>query len=175
MGSTKENWISRKIALLGNHAVGKTSLISRFVENKFPENYLTTIGLKVDKKTLEVAPYTVDLVIWDIAGQENLANIPHYYLNGCNGYIYVVDLSRPSTYENLQSQVMLLNGILPGAEMVLAANKKDLLSPEELENVLQDFALTPDITTSAKTGENVEDLFSLLAKKLVHTHETQGS
>lgn len=173
MASTKENWISRKIALLGNHAVGKTSLISRFVENKFPENYLTTIGLKVDKKTITLDQYTLDLVIWDIAGQENLANIPHYYLNGCNGYIYVVDLSRPSTFESLQSDVMLLKGILPEAEMVLAANKKDLLTEEELAQVVEDFALRPDITTSAKTGEAVEDMFTMLAKKLIQVHETQ--
>lgn len=173
MDSTK--WISKKIALLGNHAVGKTSLISRFVENKFPESYLTTIGLKVDKKTITVDDYNVDLVIWDIAGQENLANIPHYYLNGCSGFIYVVDLSRPSTYESLQSQVMLLNGILPGAEMVLAANKKDLLSEPELTEVLENFGLQPDICTSAKTGELVDDLFLMLGRKLVKQHETQGS
>jgi small GTP-binding protein len=173
MDSTK--WISKKIALLGNHAVGKTSLISRFVENKFPESYLTTIGLKVDKKTISVDDYNVDLVIWDIAGQENLANIPHYYLNGCSGFIYVVDLSRPSTYESLQSQVMLLHGILPDAEMVLAANKKDLLSEPELAAVLEGFGLQPDICTSAKTGELVDDLFLMLGRKLVKQHETQGS
>lgn len=173
MDSTK--WISKKIALLGNHAVGKTSLISRFVENKFPEGYLTTIGLKVDKKTVEVDGYKVDLVIWDIAGQENLANIPHYYLNGCNGFIYVVDLTRLSTYENLQSQTLLLKGILPEAESLLAGNKSDLLDPSELDTVLEDFAMQPDLLTSAKTGDNVEELFMLLARKLIHQHETQGS
>ena len=64
--------ISKKIAILGSHAVGKTSLISRFVEQKFPEKYLTTIGLKVDKKTVKLEDYTVDLVIWDIAGQDEM-------------------------------------------------------------------------------------------------------
>ncbi|MFK7924515.1 MAG: Rab family GTPase [Bacteroidia bacterium] len=173
MDSTK--WISKKIALLGNHAVGKTSLISRFVENKFPEAYLTTIGLKVDKKTIEIDGYKIDLVIWDIAGQENLANIPHYYLNGCSGYIYVVDLTRPSTYENLQSQTLLLKGILPEAETVLTGNKCDLLKEDELKVILEDFNIQPDKLTSAKTGENVEELFMQLARKLIHQHETQGS
>ena len=173
MDSTK--WISKKIALLGNHAVGKTSLISRFVENKFPEGYLTTIGLKVDKKTVEVDGYKIDLVIWDIAGQENLANIPHYYLNGCSGYIYVVDLTRPSTYENLRSQTLLLKGILPEAEALLAGNKRDLLNEEEQKTILEDFNIQPDALTSAKTGENVEELFLQLARKLIHQHESQGS
>lgn len=173
MDSTK--WISKKIAVLGNHAVGKTSLISQFVEGKFPENYLTTIGLKVDKKTVDVGDYRVDMVIWDIAGQENLANIPHYYLNGCSGYIYIVDLTRPSTYENIKSQLILLKGITSGLETLLVGNKKDLLSDSELEAVIEDCSIKPDFITSAKTGEQVEEMFVALAKKLVLSHESQGT
>ena len=173
MDSTK--WISKKIALLGNHAVGKTSLISQFVDNKFPEDYLTTIGLKVDKKTIEYGEYTLDLVIWDIAGQENLANIPQYYLNGCSGFIYVIDVSNPSTYSNLGSQVKLLNGMMANTEMVIAANKKDLLSESELSEMMDGCEVRPDIATSAKFNDNVEELFQMLAKKLVHSHESQGA
>ncbi len=170
MDSTK--WISKKIALLGSHAVGKTSMISQFVFQRFPESYLTTIGLKVDKKTVETGGYRVDLVIWDIAGQENFANIPHYYLNGCSGVIYVADLSRPTTYKDIRSQLVLLKGMVPDTEIIIAANKKDLLSPEELTQALEDFPVKADITTSAKDGENVEEAFLLLTQKLITKHES---
>lgn len=170
MDSTK--WISKKIALLGSHAVGKTSMISQFVFQRFPESYLTTIGLKVDKKTVETGGYRVDLVIWDIAGQENFANIPHYYLNGCSGVIYVADLSRPTTYKDIRSQLVLLKGMVPDTEIIIAANKKDLLSPEELTQALEDFPVKADITTSAKDGANVEEAFLLLTEKLITKHES---
>ena len=165
MDSTKR--ISKKIALLGSHAVGKTSLISRFVEHKFPENYMTTIGLKVDKKTAEIGEYTIDMVIWDIAGQEDMAKIPPYYLSGCSGFIFVIDVSRPATYDQLSTQIGMLKGMLPKASFVIAANKKDLLSPEELAAVLDSCSVTPDLATSAKTGELVDELFLQLGAKMI--------
>lgn len=166
--------VSKKIAILGSHAVGKTSLISRFVEQKFPEKYLTTIGLKVDKKTVELDKHTVDLVIWDIAGQDEIASIPHYYLNGCSGYIFVVDLTRSATYENIQSQLLMLRGILRDAEVVIAANKVDLIeSEEELEDIIANIAVTPDFCTSAKTGEHVDAIFHKLAEKMISVHESR--
>ncbi|MDW3650684.1 MAG: Rab family GTPase [Bacteroidia bacterium] len=166
------NWISKKIALLGYHAVGKTSLISQFVEQKFPESYLSTIGLKVDKKTVELGDHRLELIIWDIAGQENMAHIPQYYLNGCGGFIYVIDVSRPSTYEDLKTKLHMIQSMVPGAEMVIAANKKDLLSASELEEVLASCEIRPDISTSAKENDNVEDLFNMLASKLLAAHES---
>ncbi|MDB4286320.1 GTP-binding protein, partial [bacterium] len=166
---------SKKIALLGSHAVGKTSLISQFIYQKFPESYLTTIGLKVDKKTIEIDGYRVDLVIWDIAGQENASNVPHYYLKGCSGIIYVVDLTRPSTYSTLESQLVMLRGMVGDAEIEIAANKKDLLNEEELEKALEEMPIQPTIVTSAKLGENVEEMFITLAKQLILKHESQES
>ncbi|MEL6134012.1 MAG: Rab family GTPase [Bacteroidota bacterium] len=173
MDLTKQ--IKRKIALLGSHAVGKTSLISQFVEGKFPEKYLTTIGLKVDSKHLVIDDYALDLVVWDIAGQDDPTRIPHYYLNGCHGFIYVVDLSRASTYRNMKTNLHLLQGIIPKASRLIAGNKVDLLSSQELEEVKTQTPLPLDFLTSAKTGENVELLFQELGKKLIHTYETTGS
>ena len=174
MDSTK--WISKKIALLGSHGVGKTSLINQFVFQKFPENYLTTIGLKVDKKTLEIDDFRVDLVIWDIAGQDHMSNIPHYYLNGCSGVIFVMDLSRPSTYIGSQSQVSVIKSVVgEDAEVMVAGNKKDLLEPAELERVMEEIPIKPDFLTSAKFGENVDPLFHSLATKLLSRHVSQGA
>ena len=166
MSSTK--WVSKKVAILGSHAVGKTSLINQFIYNKFPENYLTTIGLKVDKKTVETDNYQLDMVIWDIAGQDNMAKVPQYYLNGCSGIIFVVDLTRPPTYETVQTQLERIQKITgEDIDILVAGNKSDLLTEAEIEKVKSQIPVALDMVTSAKYGENVEDLFLILAKKLI--------
>lgn len=164
--------ISKKVALVGHHAVGKTSLISRFVQGKFPEKYLTTIGLKVDKKSVLIGDTQLDLIIWDIAGQEEVTRIPHYYLNGCHGFCYVMDLSRPSTYKDVASHMTMLRGIVPKAEAVLVGNKTDLIAPSELPGILAACQLKPDVTTSAKKGEGVDEMFNALAQKMIAAHVT---
>lgn len=162
--------VSKKVALVGHHAVGKTSLISRFVQGKFPEKYLTTIGLKVDKKSLIVNQTQIDMIIWDIAGQEEVKRIPHYYLNGCHGFFYVVDLSRPSTYRDVASHMTMLRGIVPQAETVLVGNKRDLIAPEDLQGILDSCPIKPEIATSAKGGAGVEEMFRMLAQKMISAH-----
>ncbi|MEO1451715.1 MAG: Rab family GTPase [Bacteroidota bacterium] len=162
--------ISKKVALVGHHAVGKTSLISRFVQGKFPEKYLTTIGLKVDKKSIVVHQTQIDLIIWDIAGQEEVTRIPHYYLNGCHGFFYVMDLSRPTTYKDVASHMTMLRGIVPKAEAVLVGNKKDLIKPDELTGVIESCQIKPEVVTSAKAGEGVEEMFAMLAQKMISAH-----
>ncbi|MEM6262807.1 MAG: Rab family GTPase [Bacteroidota bacterium] len=173
MSSTKS--VSKKIALIGSHAVGKTSLVSQFIHNKFPEEYLTTIGLKVDKKTVVIDNFQLDMVIWDIAGQDDADNVPHYYLRGCSGIILVTDLSRPNTYKKLKEQASMLKGLIPNVEIVIAANKKDLLTAEEITRVTGEYPLPPDAVTSAKLGEGVEEMFIEMAKKLLAQHDTQGA
>ncbi len=186
MDSTK--WISKKVALLGSHAVGKTSLISRFVYQKFSDKYLTTIGLKVDKKTVEINGHRVDLVIWDIAGRDNTSEVPYYYLRGCSGIIYVIDTTRDSTFEKLDLKIKELQEMVPGVEVVIAANKADLfLSEEELDSekdtvellmqnaefvkTLGGIPLKPHYITSAKTGLNVENMFLGLANSMLSSEK----
>lgn len=168
MDSTK--WISKKIALLGHYGVGKTSLISRFVYGKFPESYLTTIGLKVDKKTVEIDDYSLDLVVWDIAGQEDVSNIPHFYLKGCAGIVYVFDVSRPVTYKNLENQLAQIRTLIPETELLVVGNKKDLLNDEEMKTLRSVVNAPVDLFTSAKENEGVEMLFMMMAQKLVQGH-----
>lgn len=164
MHSTKTE-VSKKIALLGTHAVGKTSLISRFVTREFPNEYLTTIGLRVDQKTVELDDQTIELIIWDIAGQDDPVRIPQYYLNGAHGYIFVIDLSRESTWAVMKHQLEVLEAMMPNAKRLIAANKKDLLKDADLNSL--DIPVTPDFFTSALTGENVDDMFHQLATILV--------
>ncbi len=164
MDSTKVG-ISKKIALLGSHAVGKTSLISRFVTREFSSEYLTTIGLRVDQKLVEVEQTRVELIIWDIAGQDDPVRIPQYYLNGAHGYIFVIDLSRPSTWEPMTHQLQVLEAMMPKAKRLLAGNKMDLLSQAELQRMQEQVPL--DIYTSALTGDHVDEMFQRLAHILI--------
>lgn len=159
--------ISKKVILVGHFGVGKTSLIRRFVHQKFSDDYLTTIGVKIDKKVLNLGSTEVTLIIWDIAGETNQAKIPKSYQLGAHGVLYVFDVTRPSTYENLHEQLNYLKEMLPEAPVEVIANKKDLLSEEELEEVLAKIDHPSMHSTSAKTGDNVEAIFETLAKSMV--------
>lgn len=159
--------ISKKVILVGHFGVGKTSLIRRFVHQKFSDDYLTTIGVKIDKKVLKVDNMEVTLIIWDIAGETNQAKIPKSYQLGAHGILYVFDITRPSTYQNLHEQLDYLKGVLPNAPVKIIANKKDLVSAEKQEEVLNDIDFDGIYTSSAKTGESVEEIFEALAKAMV--------
>ena len=95
---------SKKIVIIGHFGVGKTSLIRRFVENTFSEDYQVTIGVHISKKTIEIPEQeSISLIIWDLEGQDDLKKTRSSYLLGTNGFIYVFDSSKPLTFENLNS------------------------------------------------------------------------
>ncbi len=154
---------SKKIILTGSFGVGKTSIFNQFMFQKFSDKYLTTIGVKVNKKVVNVNNEDVSLLVWDIAGEVTQDKVPTSYFLGASGIIYVMDLSRPLTFEKLDSDIAYLKGLLPGAIIKLVGNKKDLLTAEELEETLKVIPQPLDSVTSAKTGENIKDLFTTLA------------
>ncbi len=157
---------SKKVILTGSFAVGKTSLFNRFIYNQFDERYLTTIGVKVNKKVVVINEQEVSILLWDIAGEISQDKVPVTYFLGTSGLIYVFDLTRPSTYANLATDIAFLQQKVPGAIVKVVANKRDLVTDEELEIVLNKLALQPDIITSAKNGDNVEALFENMAREL---------
>jgi small GTP-binding protein len=158
--------MNKKVILVGHFGVGKTSLVQQFVHSKFSETYLTTIGVKIDKKTINLDGMEVNLLIWDIAGETAQNKVPKSYQLGAHGVLYVFDLSRPSTYNNLHEQLNYLKELLPTVPIEILANKKDLLTEQETQKILNELAL--DIkTTSAKTGENVEEAFMRLTKSMI--------
>lgn len=159
--------IKKKVILTGSFGVGKTSLFNQFVYSKFDEKYLTTIGVKVDKKSLTIEGEEVTLLLWDIAGEISQDKVPNSYFLQSSAIIYVFDLTRPSTYANMEFDLAHLEKMVPGVLVKVVANKKDLVSDEELENVLKEVNKFPDVITSAKTGENVENLFVDIAKSLI--------
>ncbi len=159
--------ISKKVILTGSFGVGKTSLFNQFIFNQFSDKYLTTIGVKVNKKVLNIGGQDLSLLLWDIAGEVSQDKVPTSYFLGTSGIIYVMDLSRPSTFVNWQTDMALLKELLPYSAVMTVANKKDLLSAVELEQMMASLHSTPDFVTSAKTGENVEQLFYELGKAMI--------
>ena len=100
--------ISKKVILTGSFGVGKTSLFNRFIHQQFSEKYLTTVGVRVNKKTLTVDNEEITLMLWDIAGEVSQDKVPVSYFLGTSGIIYVADLSRPLTFKNLVNDIKLL-------------------------------------------------------------------
>jgi small GTP-binding protein len=162
--------ISKKVILTGSFGVGKTSLFNQFIYQQFSDKYLTTIGVKVNKKDLVIDDETLTILLWDIAGEVAQDKVPTSYFLGAGGIIYVVDLSRPITFNNMQTDIAFLQKLLPDTTIVIVGNKKDLLSPTELADMAQNLDIKLDFTTSAKTGENIDTLFLELGKKLIANH-----
>jgi len=161
--------LQKKICMLGAFSVGKTSLVKRFVESVFSETYLTTVGVKIDKKTVELSNRIVNLILWDLAGEDDISSLRTSYVRGSAGYLLVADGTRPSTLEvalSLRQRVEVEFGPLP---FVLLLNKNDLreewaIRDEEVEGLRRDgWWMRP---TSARTGEGVDDAFGTLADRV---------
>lgn len=162
-----------KICLLGEANVGKTSLVYRFVENKFREDYKSTLGVNLLKKDIVLEEYgKVSAQIWDLGGQESFKSLRKLYLEGANGALLVYDTTKRKTYEKLSEWMNAFKearGI--DKPLVLIGNKvdlKDKIAVSEKEGA--DFAKannTSFLLTSAKTGEGVEESFKNLIKNIL--------
>ncbi len=159
--------IQKKICMLGDFSVGKTSLIRRFVEGRFDDKYLSTIGVKISRKQVERPEHQINLLIWDLAGGDNHANKLSGYLRGAAGALIVCDLTRDTTVYAFEHYSQQLRKFNESAPIVMAANKYDLsdqrqISDESLQKIAD--KLRADLLyTSAKTGQNVIEAFDLLA------------
>jgi small GTP-binding protein len=159
--------VSKKLILTGCFGVGKTSLFNQFLYSRFSEKYLTTIGVKVDKKVVKVGDREISLLIWDIAGEVDQDKVPKSYFLGASAIVYVFDLTRPSTWLNIESDIVYVKQIVEDAIVRVVGNKVDLVDDGQVENVKAKIAVQPEILTSAKTGENVEHLFHGIAEELL--------
>ncbi len=153
--------------MLGSFSVGKSSLLRRFVENMFDDQYHTTIGVKVDKKVVNVSGEDVTLVLWDIYGEDAFQKMRMSYLRGMHGYVLVVDGTRRQTLDDalvLNGRVVAEIGKVPA---VLALNKFDLADQWEIEPPQEEQLTAAGWAiehTSAKTGDAVDRAFSHLAQ-----------
>ncbi len=167
--------IQKKACLLGDFAVGKTSLIRRYVEGRFDEKYLSTIGVTVSRKTLVRDGYLLKLLLWDLAGGEGFTRYHTNYLRGAAGALIVCDLTRRTTLESLKSYRDQLLSANATAQTVFIGNKADLDEQVEIEHgdlktVAAGFD-SPYLITSAKTGDRVERAFELMAHLIENRHE----
>lgn len=162
--------IQKKVCMLGALAVGKTSLVSRFVSGIFSEKYLTTVGVKIDKKSLSIDHREVDLLLWDVYGQDELHGVQQSYLRGSSGYLLVADGTRHATLQTARALQTSAEQVLGNVPFILVLNKTDLDSEWEVdERELQRFAEqgVAVVRTSAKTGAGVEETFLTLARAMV--------
>jgi small GTP-binding protein len=161
--------IQKKVCMLGTFAVGKTSLVRRFVESIYSDKYHTTVGVKIDKKVVQVGESEVMLMLWDLEGTESEHELRKSYLRGAAGYLLVADGTRQDTLYKalaLQTSVMETLGPVP---FLLLMNKADLSedwSISERETAALREKGWEVIQTSARTGLGVEDAFHSLARKL---------
>jgi hypothetical protein len=158
--------ISRKICLLGASAVGKTSLVRRFVHGMFSDSYLTTVGVKIDKRTVEYSGQQVNLILWDLSGEDEFSQLQMSYLRGAAGYLFVADGMRPGTLAKVVDLEKRAREALGPRPLILALNKADQadrwrVDGAELESLAQTGWRT--LRTSALTGEGVEAAFDQLA------------
>jgi small GTP-binding protein len=161
--------IQKKVCMIGVYGAGKTSLVQQFVHSKFSEKYHSTVGVKIDRKSVEVDAQPMTLVLWDIAGKEGDEDIPPSYVRGAHGVIFVVDLTRRETWEELPALNALVQGAAGIIPTVVALNKADLpeqwvMRADEQQSLT---ALWNTVQTSAKTGQGVEEIFQRIARGML--------
>lgn len=166
--------IAKKVCLLGEFAVGKTSLIRRFVEGRFDESYLSTIGVQVSRRSVtldEATAPAVNLYVWDTAGSEPFSAVVRSYYQGSRGAILVCDLTRAETLQALAHYAREIGAVNPGMAFVVVGNKVDLAGQREVDDAMLAAAAAqyhaPWFLSSARTGEGVERAFQVLAKTML--------
>ena len=174
--------LKKKICLLGDEAVGKTSLVNRFVYNEFTDEYISTLGAKISKKhiQLNILNNTKDpigiyltLSIWDLLGQkdESAVRLRNIYYNGTNGAIIICDITRKETFQNLTQWIRSLHNASKNVSIVILGNKIDRVHEAEvyyrdLERFSQEQNI-PVFITSAKDNNNVEKAFNKLSELML--------
>jgi small GTP-binding protein len=153
--------------MLGGFGVGKTSLVSRFVHSVFSDKYLTTVGVKIEKKSLTLETQQVDLIVWDIHGDDEFQKVRMSYLRGAGGYLLVADGTRRSTLDTALALAESAERTIGRVPFLLLINKTDLAGSWEMDDVVLARLGWRIMRTSAKTGAEVEKAFNALARAMV--------
>lgn len=162
--------LKKKVCLLGATAVGKTSLVRRFVHGIFSEKYVTSVGVKIDKKRIETGVHTIELLVWDIYGEDSFQRLQSSYLRGAHGILLVADGTRPATVEQLVGINAFVDEHVGNIPRACLLNKADLQDQWRIEQ--QDLdplrpAVLSIMHTSALTGDHVEDAFAAITAAMV--------
>lgn len=153
-----------KVVLIGAPGVGKTSLVAQYVHSVFSEEHKSTLGVKVDRKTVDLDGQSVALLIWDMHGETDGLDVPANYLSGAAAALVVVDGTRPQTIDVALDLAARFSEASPGAQVLFVANKADL--HVDWETIKSRHGAVRFHPTSAKSGEGVEELFLEIARSL---------
>ena len=162
--------LQKKICMLGSFAVGKTSLVRRFVHSSFSDDYQTTIGVKIDRKSLECAGQSVNLMVWDIHGEDEFQKVRASYLRGMSGYFLVMDGTRKNTLDTAVKLHELAVENAGDVPFLLLVNKSDLKTEWHTDRRRMGELIDQgwDVrSTSAKSGDNVEQAFQDLTQQML--------
>jgi small GTP-binding protein len=168
-----------KLVMIGDFAVGKTSLVKRYVYDIFDDTYLTTIGVKVLRKditaSLDGGEQPVSFLIWDIGGEERFNSVSQQYLKGASAALIVADMTRQNTIDNIANHYDMFRQHNPGSIAAIALNKIDLISRnghetdtiDTIRRTCGNNGIVDILATSAKHGTNVDAMFGIVAEKLL--------
>ncbi len=163
--------MKKKVCMLGTFAVGKTSLVRRYVKGIYSDKYLTTMGAKVDKKTVDIDGKNIDLLLWDLNGEDRFQALSMDYVQGAAGFLLVIDSTRRSSFEAAHQLRQKVENELGELPFVVVFNKTDLDNPWEHQDreikQLEENGWTI-MYTSAKTGTGVEEIFETLTRKILN-------
>ena len=172
MNSTNEVEFVFKILLLGDSEVGKSCFLMRYSDNVFVENYITTIGLDYKLKSVKLdSGKTIKVQLWDTAGQDKYRTIAKNYFKGSHGILLLYDVTKQSSFQNIRDWIQdIREEVSQKAIIFLIGNKIDLvdkrkISKEKGIELAEEYKL-PFFEASAKSGENVDEVFKALYKKI---------
>lgn len=162
--------LQKKVCMLGSYAVGKTSLVARYVRGIFSDKYLTTVGVKIDKKTLKIGDQEMSLILWDLAGEDEFYQVRMSYLRGSSGYLLVADGTRRATLDKALELQQRTESEIGKVAFILLINKFDLRTTWEIEE--RDIASLSErgwnvVASSAKSGVGVNEAFRMLGQRLL--------
>ena len=165
-----------KILIIGDSAVGKTSMLLKYVENFFPEAHMSTIGVEYKTKTITTDKYKITLQIWDTAGQERFKSITRTFYSNANGIIFVYDITSKESFEGVKNWIKD-SSPYGNFESVLCGNKVDLEAKRQVKyDTLKEFGLKKKMEifeTSALNGTNLDKVFKKIVDLIIkgRTHE----
>ncbi len=159
--------MTKKIVLLGQFGVGKTSISRRFLLDIFEKDYIPTLGVQIRKKVMEApSGKKLSMIIWDLEGFSSVSQTRSSYLLGSHAFIYVFDITRPYTYRGIQKDISFINKKYPKAVLEIVGNKMDLEEEDPIAPIMKKKKIKVTGFVSAKTGDGIQELFMRLAKNL---------
>jgi len=176
---TSKRQLTYKVVVVGDGAVGKTSLVKQYVTRVFSKQYLATVGIQVYRKMYDLGEETITAVIWDLAGQIGYQKVQKIFFLDANAVIYVYDITRHESFDGLDGWHKLVKKYAPNALSIMCGNKSDLklereVSSEEGLEKARNFGCHFFLETSAKTSIGVDDLFDMLLELLLIFKNKEG-